>query len=207
MRTPSLGHEGATTQIQSDFYRIFALSYHGKATDTVFSTRDPQYHKLLSNQVAARFSLTSLRASEGVVDDSTDAFKKAIINKAGAAVDLAQMLKFWAFDVNSAFAFKHRFGFIEGGDINGIIAGIDDGFHFGAIVAQIPEWNAWMFENKLVMDLLRRVAGLGDPTEEIVQVYSEGSCTSKDMTNPAYSLSSRDLGTASDNWEATIHAS
>jgi hypothetical protein len=81
-----------------------------------------------------------------------------------------------AFDVNSALGFKNSFGFLEqAGNINDIITGIDEGFHYGAIIGQVPELNTLIFENISVMAFLRAVAGLGDPSTEIVQVLSPPS--------------------------------
>ena len=100
-------------------------------------------------------------------------FDQTMREIAGTEIDLAQWLKYWAFDVNSSLGFKNSFGFMKKReDIKEIISGIDEGFHYGAIVGQIPEWNTWLFENKAIMIFLRTVASLGDPTTEIVQVWN-----------------------------------
>ncbi|KAF7945537.1 hypothetical protein EAE96_010304 [Botrytis aclada] len=159
---------------KTDFYRIFALSYKGKVEDTVFSTRDVIYHKKLKTQTAPRFSLATLRAAEQSIDACTKYFNKNMMAMEESKIDLSEWLRYWAFDVNSCLGFKNSFGFMEKrGDINGIISGICDGFHYGAIIGQIPEWNAWFFENKMMMGFLRTVSGLGDPTTEIVQLIEE----------------------------------
>lgn len=94
-------------------------------------------------------------------------------NFQGKPVDLAAWAKYWAFDVNSAVILSHSFGFLEkGGDIRGIIQGVDEGFHYGALVGQMPWLNSCFFENKFFMKLLAVIADVPDPTTDIVEVSS-----------------------------------
>ena len=86
-------------------------------------------------------------------------------------IDFAEWAKYWAFDVNSAFEFRQSFGFLtKGGDIKGIIKGVDKGFHYGAIIGQMPWLNSWFFENKILMKFLASYADVPDPTTDIIQV-------------------------------------
>lgn len=125
----------------------------------------------MQSHVAGRFSASSLQSCETLIDDCTNAFMGRMSQLITHDIDFAEWAKYWAFDVNSAFEFGQSFGFLtKGGDIKGIIEGVDKGFRYGAIIGQMPWLNSWFFENKILMKLLSSCADIPDPTTDIVQV-------------------------------------
>ncbi|KAL8828585.1 MAG: hypothetical protein Q9191_002503 [Dirinaria sp. TL-2023a] len=156
---------------KSDFYRVFALTYNGRIRDTVFSTRNFEYHKTMQSHVAGRLTPNNLRASKAAIEDCIQVFIQRMTDMEGQSVDLSNWSKYWAFDTNSTMNFGHGFGFmIQGGDIQNIIAGNDRGFQIGALIGQAPWLNTLLLENKVLMRILAYCCGITDPTADFVKL-------------------------------------
>ena len=166
------------SRLQSDFYRVFALTYNGEIRDTVFSTRNMEYHKRMQSHVTGRFAPNILGASKAAIEDCIQIFVQRMTELAGQRIELGDWAKYWAFDTNSKMNFGQCFGFMaEGGDIKGIITGNDNGFHVGALIGQIPWLNTFFLENKVLMRFLACFAGITDPTADFVEViYASTRC-------------------------------
>ncbi|EOD43118.1 putative cytochrome p450 oxidoreductase protein [Neofusicoccum parvum UCRNP2] len=150
-----------SSYLKSDFYDSFDTPYDGKAMASMFSTRSPAEHKHLKTAVASKFSLTSLRNMEPLVDECSDIFLDAMRDLAGKPVNLGEWLQWYAFDVIGAITFRQRFGFMEKRqDVENMISGIETGLWYGALVGQVPGLHGFLLGQQWVMRLLDRVPAL-----------------------------------------------
>ncbi|KAF2804541.1 cytochrome P450 [Mytilinidion resinicola] len=125
--------------LKSDFYITLSASYEDEVMDSLFSTRDPEYHRNLKRPVTQKYSMTSIRALEHLVDPCNTIFTDAMLDLSGQVVDLGAWLQWYAFDAIGAITFSKRFGFMEERrDINSVIAGIEGGLHYAGIIGQVP---------------------------------------------------------------------
>ena len=94
---------------------------------------------MMQSHVAGRFTVSSLQSSETLIEECTYAFMERMSQLPACEIDFAQWAKYWAFDVNSAFAFRQGFDFlVKAGDIKGIIDGVDKDFRYDAMIEQMP---------------------------------------------------------------------
>lgn len=122
--------------------------------DSLFSERDPQTHKALKSPVAQMFSMTNIRNFEPYADECTRIFMDAMRDLEGQAVDFAQWLQWYAFDVIGSITFQRRFGFMEQRqDIDDMIKKINDGLEYVKVISQFESliaifgmlsMNAWI---------------------------------------------------------------
>lgn len=56
--------------------------------ESMFSTQDPEYHKDLKRPVAQKFSMSSIKKLEYLVDSCSQIFVDAMIDMEGERVDL-----------------------------------------------------------------------------------------------------------------------
>lgn len=109
--------------------------------DSLFTTRDPKYHRNLKSNVAQLFSMSNMRNFEVYADECTAIFMDAMRDLDSNTVDLAVWLQWYAFDVIGSITFQRRFGFMEQRrDVDNMIDGIDKGLQFVKIIGQYPEW-------------------------------------------------------------------
>ncbi|GME36077.1 FAD binding domain protein [Neofusicoccum parvum] len=165
-----------SSYLKSDFYDSFDTPYDGKAMASMFSTRSPAEHKHLKTAVASKFSLTSLRNMEPLVDECSDIFLDAMRDLAGKPVNLGEWLQWYAFDVIGAITFRQRFGFMEKRqDVENMISGIETGLWYGALVGQVPGLHGFLLGQQWVMRLLDRVPALRavHPVPKITRVKAE----------------------------------
>jgi cytochrome P450 len=125
-------------QNQSSFYRPFHATHEGKAIGTLFSTQDPDEHKRFKRPVAQKFSMTSMRSMEYLVDPCGKIFTDAMVELQGEVVDLGEWLQWYAFDVIGAITFSKRFGFMESRkDLGDVMVGLDVLTKYGSMAGQI----------------------------------------------------------------------
>ena len=106
---------------------------------SMFSVRDPSHHLALRRPVAAKFSMSSMKAMEPYADECTDIFLQAMQDLEGQKVDLSTWLQWYAFDVISAMTFHRRFGFMEQRkDVEQMIGDITVGLVIGSAFSQVP---------------------------------------------------------------------
>jgi hypothetical protein len=130
---------------------------------SIFSARIPLEHKRLKSAVANKFSMTSLRDLEPLMDDCSDIFLKAMRELSGSPVDLGAWLQWYAFDVIGAITFQQRFGFMEERkDVRDMIAGLEFGLWYGSLVGQIPELHPWILGNPVLNHVMATVPALND---------------------------------------------
>mgnify|MGYP003624094032 CR=1 FL=1 len=139
--------------------------YEGEMMPSMFSTRDPEEHKHLKKSVSQKFSMTSIRTLEYLVDPCSKIFTDAMMDMQGQVVDLGVWVQWYAFDVIGAMSFSKRFGFMENRkDMNGVIAGIETLLRAGGIVGQVPWLTEHIFGNLRVRNILVKLSGpAGDP--------------------------------------------
>jgi hypothetical protein len=132
---------------------------------SMFSTTDPDEHKHLKRSVSQKFSMTSIRHLEYLVDPCSQIFTGAMMDMQGQIVDLGAWVQWYAFDVIGAITFSKRFGFMENRkDVKGVIAGIEGGLVYAGVVGQIPWLHGWLLGNPVTKKLLSIIiGGAGDP--------------------------------------------
>lgn len=93
----------------------------------LFSTRDPEYHRVEKRKIGHAYSLPSLLQSEAAIDSCLDLFMSRLSSLAAAGpVDLGAWLQYFAFDVVGEITFAQKLGFLEQGkDVDGMMKAIE----------------------------------------------------------------------------------
>lgn len=133
------------------------MEFRGQVMHSMFSTSNPVEHKTLKQAVSNKYSLSALQHFEPQVDACTNLFIRTMEEYAmdQKVVDLGEWLQWYAFDAICAITFNRRFGFMdERKDIQDVIAGIENGLHYGSIVGQTPELHPWLLGNQALMKFL-----------------------------------------------------
>ena len=148
--------------------------YEGSNLESLFSTRDPAYHRALKTPVSAIFSMTQMRNFESYADQCSDIFMAAMHDLQGTSVDLAEWLQWYAFDVIGAITFQRRFGFMDQRrDVDDMIKQIDGGLRYAGVVGQMPAWHPWLLGNRPLTNLLSKLIDLPNPIPKILKVCSK----------------------------------
>ncbi|KAL3459726.1 cytochrome P450 [Aspergillus heterothallicus] len=158
--------------LKSDFYIPFAAKHEGTPLDTLFSTRDPSFHKYLKVPVAQKYSMTTIRQFEPMADECTALFFEAMHDLEGQKVDFGAWLQWYAFDVIAAMTFQARFGFMEKRkDVHGMIASIEKALMYGAMIGQVPGLHKWLLGNNLWLWILRNLfPNVPNPIVHIINI-------------------------------------
>jgi Cytochrome P450 len=146
--------------------------YKGEKMESMFSTRDPVYHKALKVPVAQLFSMTNMKNFEPYADECTNIFIQAMRDLEGQPIDLAAWLQWYAFDVIAYITFQRRFGFLEERrDVGGMISALDIALNYVKIIGQYPEWHPWLMGNRFMMAFIKKtLPSLPDPLASFVEV-------------------------------------
>lgn len=93
----------------------------------LFSTRDPEYHRIEKRKVGHAYSLPSLLQSEEAIDSCINLFMDRLRElSAKGPVDLGVWLQYFAFDVVGEVTFASKLGFLEQGkDVDGMMKAIE----------------------------------------------------------------------------------
>ena len=93
----------------------------------LFSTRDPEYHRIEKRKGGHAYWLPSLLQSEGAIDSCINLFMDRLSQKsAEGPVDLGVWLQYFAFDVVGEMTFASKLGFLEQGkDVDGMMKAIE----------------------------------------------------------------------------------
>ena len=147
-------------------------TYKGEKQESLFSTRDPAYHKALKVPVAQLFSMTNMKNFEPYADECTRIFISAMQDLEGQHVDLGEWLQWYAFDVVAYISFQRRFGFMEERrDVRGMIGALNGGLNYVKIVGQYPEWHPWLLGNRRLVAFVKRMfPNMPDPLDEFLKV-------------------------------------
>jgi hypothetical protein len=145
--------------------------YQNERLDSLFTARDPAYHRNLKSQVAQLFSMTNMRNYEPHVDECNEIFIHSMEDLAQDQIDLATWLQWYAFDVIGNITFHRRFGFMEERkDVDGMIAGIDQGLQYIKIVGQFPHLHPYLVGSTLAAVLLFRLFNVPDTMGKFMKV-------------------------------------
>ncbi|KXH41590.1 hypothetical protein CSAL01_01092 [Colletotrichum salicis] len=149
--------------IKSNFYNTLDAIYEDETMPSMFTATNPELHKALKRPVAQKYSMTSIRTLEYLVDPCTQMFTDAMADMQGQVVDLGTWVQWYAFDVIGAITFSRRFGFMETrSDVNGVISGIEKGLKYGGLVGQVPVLHKYLLGNVTLRNILAKI-GMDDP--------------------------------------------
>ena len=141
---------------------------------SLFATRDAEYHKVLKRPVAQLFSMTSMKSYETYIDECTKIFMDIMLELQGQSIDLGMWLQFYAFDVIASITFQRRFGFMEQRmDIDNMIGRLLFALQYGKIIGQFPGLHPWLIGNKRLLNTIEALGiSLPDPLAQFVKVRS-----------------------------------
>jgi cytochrome P450 len=135
--------------LKSDFYPVQQAVAKGERLQSLFSTKDEEYHARYRRCVNSAFSLTGLVGYEPLVDSTTDAFIEQTEKRycsTGRSCNFSRWLQFFAFDVIGQLTWSKRLGFVDrDGDVGGIVKFVGDFLSYAGPVGQMS-WLDLIFE-------------------------------------------------------------
>ncbi|KAF4834326.1 Cytochrome P450 monooxygenase gsfF [Colletotrichum tropicale] len=202
--------------LKSAFYHTLSMAYEGKNMPSMFSTTDPEEHKALKRPVAQKFSMSSIRTLEYLVDPCSQIFTDAMLDMQGQVVDLGNWVQWYAFDVIGAISFARRFGFMEERkDIKGMIAGIEFGLVYVGRVGQVPSLHPFLLGNLTLRRIFAKLVPVSrDPiatsTKMVLEGIKEYDAEEADTTHRRDFLAylrqqQKSTGTIMSTWELMNH--
>ncbi|EME49031.1 cytochrome P450-like protein [Dothistroma septosporum NZE10] len=127
---------------KSDFYPVQQAVAKGERLQSLFSTKDEDYHAKYRRCVNNAFSMSSLVGYEPLVDSTMSAFIEQTRTRycdTGKSCQFSAWLQRFAFDVIGELTWSKRLGFVERDeDIDGIIEFVGRFFDYAAPVGQMP---------------------------------------------------------------------
>jgi hypothetical protein len=102
---------------KTGFYPIQSISWKKQPQMNLFSTRDPEYHRVEKRKVGAAYSMPNLLQSEEAIDSCVNLFMQRLgeLASKGDPVDMGEWLHYYAFDVVGEVTFARKLGFLEEG--------------------------------------------------------------------------------------------
>ena len=137
---------------KSAFYPIQCISWNKRPEANLFSTQDPEYHRIEKRKVGAAYSTHNLLDSEAAIDSCINLFLSRMDAFASKheSVDLGTWLQYYAFDVIGEVTFAQKFGFLEqGNDVDGMIKALEGMLAYAALCGQVPEYHKYLLGNPL----------------------------------------------------------
>ncbi|KAJ9611683.1 hypothetical protein H2200_004867 [Cladophialophora chaetospira] len=142
---------------KTGFYPIQSISWKKRPELNLFSTRDPEYHRIEKRKVGAAYSLPNLLQSEAAIDSCVELFMDRLHEFASKKepVDLGAWLQYFAFDVVGEVTFASKLGFLEQGkDVDGMMKAIEGMLTYAALCGQVPEMHDVLLGNPLFTKLM-----------------------------------------------------
>lgn len=142
---------------KTGFYPIQCISWKKQPEMNLFSTRDPDYHRIEKRKVGAAYSLNNLLQSEAAIDSCSKLFMDRLDEFASKKepVDLGAWLQYYAFDVVGEVTFANKLGFLEqGSDVDGMMKAIEGMLAYASLCGQVPEWHKLLLGNPLLAKLM-----------------------------------------------------
>ncbi|KIY02977.1 uncharacterized protein Z520_01442 [Fonsecaea multimorphosa CBS 102226] len=139
------------------FYPIQCISWKKRPEMNLFSTRDPEYHRIEKRKIGAAYSLPNLLQSEAAIDSCVNLFMDRLNEFASKRepVDLGAWLQYFAFDVVGEVTFASKLGFLEQGkDVDGMMKAIEGMLAYAALCGQVPELHHALLGNPLFTRLM-----------------------------------------------------
>lgn len=111
----------------------------GEVLQSLFGTRDPNYHAQLRRAVSNAFSMTSIVQYEPRVNETVRVFlaqTERLYAAPEKKCDSIRWIQYFAFDVITEVTYSKRVGFIDRvEDVDGIISWLDGLFDYAAPVS------------------------------------------------------------------------
>lgn len=142
---------------KTGFYPIQSISWKKQPEMNLFSTRNPEEHRVAKRKVGAAYSLPNLLQSEAAIDSCIELFMTRLteITTTGSSIDLGAWLQYFAFDVVGEVTFASKLGFLErGADVDGMMKAIEGMLTYAALCGQVPEYHKYLLGNPLFAMLL-----------------------------------------------------
>ncbi|OAP58487.1 hypothetical protein AYL99_07577 [Fonsecaea erecta] len=139
------------------FYPIQCISWKKQPEMNLFSTRDPEYHRIEKRKIGAAYSLPNLLQSEAAIDSCVNLFMYRLNEFASKRepVDLGAWLQYFAFDVVGEVTFASKLGFLDQGkDVDGMMKAIEGMLAYAALCGQVPEVHHALLGNPLFTRLM-----------------------------------------------------
>lgn len=139
---------------------------------SMFSESDPEKHQALKRPVASKFSMTSIRTLEYLVDPCSERFTTAMLEMHGQVIDLGVWVQWYAFDVIGAITFGKPFGFMEQReDVHNVIAGLEAGLRYAGLIGQVPSLHWYLLGNLRFLNAVTKlVPAIKSPIPIVTQV-------------------------------------
>lgn len=148
-----------TGMTKSDFYPVQQAVAKGQRLQSLFSTKDEDYHAKYRRCVNNAFAMSSLVGYEPLVDSTTDAFVEQTTKRyceTGKSCNFSRWLQFFAFDVIGDLTWSKRIGFVERDeDVDGIVKFIGDFLSYAGPVGQLPFLDLLGEKNPIKLQLQR----------------------------------------------------
>lgn len=111
----------------------------GEVLQSLFGTRDQDYHARLRRVVSNAFSMSAIVQYEDRVNETAQVFldqTRRLYAETGRVCDFKLWLQHFAFDVITQITYSRRVGFIDREeDVDGIISWLDKLFDYSAPVS------------------------------------------------------------------------
>lgn len=144
---------------KSDFYPVQQAVVKGHRLQSLFSTKDEDYHARYRRCVNHAFSMSSLVGYEPLVDNTTDAFIEQTKERycdTGNTCNFSKWLQFFAFDVIGELTWSKRIGFVDRDeDVDGIVKFIGDFLAYAGPIGQMPFLDLILEKNPITLLLQR----------------------------------------------------
>ena len=133
---------------------------NGELVDSIFSTRDPVYHRNMKKVIGHAYSMSNVLEMEESIDSCITLFLSQLkdLARRKEVVDLGEWIQFYTFDATGELSFAQKFGFLrEGRDFDNIMPTILTQLSYGNIIGQIPEANNLLIGNRYFRMLFPQV--------------------------------------------------
>ena len=144
---------------KSDFYPVQQAVAKGVRLQSLFSTKNEDYHAKYRRCVNNAFAMSSLVGYEPLVDSTTDTFIEQTQQRycdTGKSCNFSRWLQFFAFDVIGDLTWSKRLGFVERDqDVDGIVKFIGGFLDYAGTIGQMPFLDLILEKNVLKLQLQR----------------------------------------------------
>ncbi|PVH70745.1 cytochrome P450 [Cadophora sp. DSE1049] len=160
--------------LKTPFYTTFSPIYRDEIMHSMFSTRDPEFHKALKTPVAQLFSMTNIKNYEPYADECSKIFINAMKDLEGQAIDLGAWLHWYAFDVIASLTYSKRFGFLEERrDTGDMIKALEASLSYTRVIGQFPGWHKYLFGNIPLVKWVMKTFPINNALERFLRVTED----------------------------------
>lgn len=178
--------------IKSDFYPIQSAVSKGERLQSLFSTKNEDYHAKYRRCINGAFSMSSLVSYEPLVDSTMNAFIEQTRRRYCDNERICQFskwLQFFAFDVIGELTWSKRLGFVDRDeDVEGIVDFVGRFLAYSAPTGQMPWLDLLWDKNPIKLQLQKwgitkyihpvvkfALAQAADRSAEMDKIRSNGS--------------------------------